>query len=472
MATYQEIIGRLFDLQKFGMKFGLESMKSILNRLGNPEKDQRYIHLAGTNGKGSTAAMLAEILKRSGYKTGLYTSPHLVTFRERIQINGRLISENDVADLSAEVWEAINPKSPPTFFEFVTAMAFLYFKRQAVDMAVIETGLGGRLDSTNVIIPLVSAITNIGLEHTEQLGPTISDIAYEKAGIIKPGALFVGGRLCKDALAVIEKKLKDNNVSQALFLDRDYRAIETTKSETKKSETHKNDAHQNQSANSPGASSLTLKHLTINYQSSRWAFDNIILNLSATYQIDNAAMAIAIAESIDSLGVKIINQAVYEGLANTSWPGRAESFAPHSWPMDKSAKAPLLLDGAHNPAGAAALAEFLSVTSKKRLHLILGVMADKDIGGVLGPILPLADRLYLTRPTYSRAATPQMLLDKLTSCFGSPSCPTELYPTLPEAVAAAASLAEPEDLVLISGSLFTVGEARAHLMGIDSVETN
>ncbi|MDR2443986.1 MAG: bifunctional folylpolyglutamate synthase/dihydrofolate synthase [Deltaproteobacteria bacterium] len=472
MPSYQQIIFSMFELQKFGMKFGLDSMARILDRLGNPHLGGRYVHIAGTNGKGSTAAMLSEILRKSGYNVGLYTSPHLVTFRERILINGRQISENSVAALSAEVWEATDKNSPPTFFEFVTAMALLYFRRQEVDLSVIEAGLGGRFDSTNVLSPIIAAITNISLEHTEHLGKTIKEIAFEKAGIIKPNIPFVGGRIEGEALEVIQDKLASCNCPRASILGIDY--------------------SRNITATNNGIS-------TFDYHGPNWQLENLSPALAGPYQADNAAMAVAIAEtlcnlgsqnSLDSLGslgnlgnldssgksaslaFNIDSENIRSGLLSVNWPGRAETFAPGAWPPDGSAKAPLIIDGAHNPGGAKALLELMATLPRKRLHLILGVMADKDIGGVLGPILPQADRVYLTRPLYHRAATPEALLDRLTKAFGPPRVPTGLYKTLPEAINTAAREAAPEDLVVISGSLFTVGEARAYLTGAPAVESN
>ncbi|MDR1657640.1 MAG: bifunctional folylpolyglutamate synthase/dihydrofolate synthase [Deltaproteobacteria bacterium] len=445
MSSYPEILARMFELQKFGIKLGLDSMLKILNRLGNPHIGGKYVHIAGTNGKGSTASMLAQILKEAGLTVGLYTSPHLVSFQERILIDGQKITEDQVACLAAEVWEGTDPDSPPTFFEFVTAMAILHFQRQEVDLAIMETGLGGRLDSTNVITPLLSAVTNVSLEHTEQLGNTISQIASEKAGIIKPGVPFVGGRLKGTALEVIKGKLAQCSVTKGLILDQDYQIV---------------------------VSAGQCGRPTFDYHGPAWELQGLTPALAGSYQADNAAMAVAMAETLISLGYRIESKAVHDGLSRASWPGRAETFLPGTWPPDGQSKAPLLLDGAHNPAGASALADLLVSLPRRRLHLIVGVMADKDIVGVLGPILPQADRLYLTRPRYHRAASPELLLERLTNAFGPPVCATGLYETLPQAIDTAAREASPQDLVVVSGSLFTVGEARAYLTGAPVVEPN
>jgi dihydrofolate synthase/folylpolyglutamate synthase len=445
--NYRQTIAKLFDLQKFGMKFGLDSMNKILENLGNPHRALKLIHIAGTNGKGSTAAMLAEGLRLSGLKTGLYTSPHLITFRERVQIDGHFIGEEDVIRLVGQVWPATDPESPPTFFEFVTAMAFLYFKEQKVDLAVIETGLGGRLDSTNVIDPLIASITNVSLEHTEHLGTTLEAIAFEKAGVIKKGRPFVGGRLSEIPLGIISQKTKELGCPVDIVLGRDYEA-EFTKAPT---------------AVNPG---------TINYRGPSWRLTEIPLALTGPYQADNGAMALALAETLSGLGYQLDPQIVARGLLSVKWPGRAETFAPGSWPPDKSSQAPLILDGAHNPDGALALATLLKISPRQKLHLVVGVMADKDIAGVLKPVLNEADILYLTRPVYHRAASPELLLERLTQSLGPIDRPYGLYPTIPEALAAASKAATKDDLVVVSGSLFTVGETRAYLIGAESVESN
>jgi dihydrofolate synthase/folylpolyglutamate synthase len=444
--TYQEEIQRLFDLQKFGMKFGLENMRTLLARLGEPQRGLRLVHLAGTNGKGSVGIMLKNGLEEAGYRTGFYTSPHLMTFRERIVVGPDLISEAEVLRLSGRVWPQVDQESPPTFFEFVTALAFLYFQEQGVEVAVIEAGLGGRLDSTNVIEPLAAAITNVTLDHTEHLGDTISAIAFEKAGVIKPGRPLVTGRLTPEAEEVIARTAAEKN-SPWLALGRDFELAVTGRDE----------------AGRP--------LLSFTQAGEVWA--GLPLNLSGAHQADNAAVALALGRLLRSQGFELRGEHFRAGLARTVWPGRTETWPPGAWPpTGPRARAPLLVDGAHNPAGSQALADHLAGLSRRRLHLLVGVMADKDIKSVLGPLLPLADRLYLTRPRFSRAASPELLRDKITAALGPPSAPTTLHPDLEEAFQAAALEAEPEDLVVLSGSLFTVGEGLAYLKGLGAVESN
>lgn len=447
MATaYQNNLARLYELQKFGIKLGLSSTENLMKRLGRPDQG-RFAHLAGTNGKGSVASIMALALQKAGYKVGLYTSPHLITFRERISINGVMISEEEVVDYANRIWAVCDAGEPPTFFEFVTALAFLYFKDAGVDWAMIEAGLGGRLDATNLIDPALSIITNISLEHTEYLGDTAEKIAWEKAGIIKPGRPTVVGMSPPEALKVILDMAREKH-SPAWVYGRDFKI-------------------------------KPLGEQTFDYQGLELSLPGLRPSLWGPHQRDNAALALAALELLRRLkSASRLERAHLEAaVQEVNWPGRAESRPPGSWPPESSplafkGRAPLLLDGAHNPAGAEALALALKDHKHAKLHLILGVMADKDLGGILGPLLPLADCLYLTRPEYDRAAAPEVLRAGIVSVCGPPEAETGLYAHIPEALEAAALKAGPEDLVLVSGSLFTVGEARAYLEGVAETELN
>ncbi|MDR1044998.1 MAG: bifunctional folylpolyglutamate synthase/dihydrofolate synthase [Candidatus Adiutrix sp.] len=444
--NYSGELRKMFELQKFGMKFGLGGIRGILEKLGQPHLGRKFIHLAGTNGKGSVGIMLHQALTEAGYKVGFYTSPHLVTFRERIRVGGEMIGEEDVLRLSDRVWGVIDPNSPPTFFEFVTAMAFLYFREKEVDLAIIEAGLGGRLDSTNVIVPLCSAVTNISLEHTEHLGDTVEKIAAEKAGIIKSGVPLVCGRLGAGAGEVIFRAAEQKK-SPVYLLGRDFEV--RTRSQDQ------------------------FGRPTVDFEMGGRRMENLAVSLAGRHQADNAALALAILDLLVGPAFSVSEEQIRSGLVRAVWPGRAELFPAGSWPPAAAgARAPLMLDGAHNPAGAQALAGLLDSLSRDRLHLVVGVMADKDIGGVLGPLIERADRLYLSRPLFSRAASPGLLWDKIAAALGPPKVLTTLYPGLPEALTAAAAEAGEGDLVLLSGSLFTVGEGRAWLMGLGDVESN
>lgn len=444
--SYKRELQKMFDLQKFGMKFGLEGMRNILEKLDNPHRKLKLVHLAGTNGKGSVGVMLQSLLSGAGYRVGLYTSPHLVTFRERIRIGPEMISEDKVLALSEKVWAAVSLDFPPTFFEFVTALAFLYFASESLDLAIIETGLGGRLDSTNVIEPLLTAITNVTLEHTDYLGHTVAEIAAEKAGIIKAGVPVAGGRLSPEARAVIEARAKEQG-SPFWLLGRDFKVEPVSQ-----------DAQ---------------GRLTVNYRRGSAAYDQLALTLAGPHQADNAAVALTLALALTEKGFNLSEDDLRQGLKKAVWPGRAEIYPAGGWPPEGAgALAPLMLDGAHNPAGAQALAEMLKGLGRRKLHVVVGVMADKDIGGVLGPILAQADRIYLTRPVFSRAASPELLREKIVASLGQPKAPTSLHPGIPQALRAAADEAAEGDLVLLSGSLFTVGECRAYLEGAPEVESN
>jgi dihydrofolate synthase/folylpolyglutamate synthase len=327
-------------------------------------------------------------------------------------------------------------------------MAFLYFQDQKPDLAIVEAGLGGRLDSTNVIEPLLTAITNVSLEHTEHLGSTIEEIAFEKAGIIKPGAPLLAGYLSAPALKVIEAKLKETG-STGLFLGRDFRLLESGQNEA-----------------GP----------VYAYKGPKFQIEGLSLALEGPHQVDNAALSIALAESLSGLGYPVKPESVAKGLNDVNWPGRAERIPPGKWPPDGSGRAPLVLDGAHNPGGALAFSAYLEKARAKNanlnVHLIVGVMADKDVAGVLSPLLPKADRVYLTRTEYDRAATPEDLRERLMAANLDIKAPLDLYPSIPRALAAAAKAAGPLDLVAVSGSLFTVGETLAYLTGQPVVEPN
>ena len=418
--SYKQTINKLFDLQKFGMKFGLSSTENLLKRLGDPHRELKILHLAGTNGKGSVGATITTILERGGYKVGFYTSPHLVTFRERFLVGGEMIEREDVARLADRVWSVCVPEEPPTFFEFITVMAFLYFLEKGVDLAVMETGLGGRLDATNVARPLVGVITNISLEHTEHLGPTLAHIAREKAGIIKPGLPVVTGEK-RPALRKIFAEITGEKKGRLYVKGVDFK-------------------HRSKPAGG------------FHYHGLNRTLDNLSLKLSGAHQIGNASLALAALELLEERGLAVGEADIRSGLLDVNWPGRAEII---------SRRPDIMLDGAHNPGAAKALASLLGTLSYPCLHMVLGVMADKDIEGIMSPLLPKAQRLYLTRTEYSRGADPAALARFIRSFGGAVTS----HPSIAEAIAAAREQAGPDDLILITGSLFTVGEARAHLTG-------
>lgn len=433
----------IYDLQRIGIKFGLENTLRLLKAMGNPHLELKTIHIAGTNGKGSTAAMVASILKAAGYRVGLYTSPHLIKLSERIQINGMPIPEPDLLHEADEIRRTIEglhfAESHPTFFETVTCLAFSYFARQGVDMAVVEVGMGGRWDATNVCQPLVSVITNVTLEHQEYLGTTIDAIAREKAGIIKPGCPIVTGAKHEDALKVIREQ------SAALGAPL-YRI----------SEIYSCEEEQGGRTSSLPLADNPLGNLHIKREGRPYL--TITPALQGRFQTMNILLAIEVAERLKALGVDIDERAVTEGIRKTVWPGR----------LQKVSRDPcLLLDGAHNPDAAERLAEVIpSQFDYERLFLVLGILKDKDIAGICRRLVPLADHVILTSPVSDRAASAAELYDTIQADGLAEGRDIAVYPHLADALSHARAHAGTKDLILVTGSLYTIGEAMT-LLGVE-----
>ncbi len=423
--AYDQALSYLYGLQKFGIKFGLSKTENLLRAFGDPQDGLRLIHIAGTNGKGSVAAMLASIFSRAGFRTGLYTSPHLVDFRERFQIDGCLIPKEVTLNLIAEVRSRTDPGEPPTFFEFVTAMAFLYFAREQVDIGIIETGLGGRLDATNIIRPRVTVITPLGLEHQEYLGKTLARITEEKAGIIKAGVPLVTGVTQPSAREILVRTCREKDAP--LFLaGRDFTTRKT------------------------GGGTFT-------YVGFGRKLKGMRSGLLGDHQIRNAGLALSAALLWPEGPQEVREGDLREGLQSVSWPGRLELASQNPR---------IVLDGAHNPKAMGVLARVLpQVFEYKRLFLIIGVMQDKDISGVLAPIVPLADRIFLTRAEYNRSAAPEHLFSLIKE--NRERC--RLFTGLAEALARAGKEAAPDDLICVTGSLFVVGEARNLIKNLKNI---
>ncbi len=422
--TYSSAVAYLYRLQKHGIKLGLETMTALTARLGMPQNRYRTLHIAGTNGKGSTAAMAAAMLQAAGYRVGLYTSPHLVDFRERIRVNGEMIPESRVAQLTDQLQALHQPELSPTFFEYTTAMAFQHFADAAVDVAVLEVGLGGRFDATNVVTPMACAITTIALDHQAYLGSTLSSIAFEKAGIIKPGVPVVLGRLDDDAWRTIEQVARERQAPVFRI-----------------------DEHFHTEGEEPQQFS---------YRGVGMHYNGLTCVLAGRHQLDNAACALALLEAAAPQGIVITSEAVRTGLQAVSWAGRLEV-------VDR--RPTILLDGAHNPAAATALADFL--TGADRLHpsrpvvLVLGMMRDKDHRGFVEPLRGLVDEVVLTQADLPRSATAQELQSSLGNLLPHP----HVMPSLSDAMALARQLATPDGLVCVTGSLMLVGECKAWIHG-------
>ncbi|TGU71088.1 bifunctional folylpolyglutamate synthase/dihydrofolate synthase [Geomonas terrae] len=413
--TYAETLEHIYALGRFGIKPGLDRIVPLLAALGNPQDTFKTVHVVGTNGKGSTSSFLASILGAGGYRTGLFTSPHLISFTERMKVNGAEIEEDEVARLAALVLAAAPKES--TFFEIVAALAALYFAESGVDIAIFEAGMGGRLDATNALSGILCAIAPISLEHTDYLGSTVEEIAAEKAGICKPGAPVVTARQLPEAQFIIEHNAdrlaaplyRQGEAFDAFWMDRSlyYRGVSHT-------------------------------------------LDGLQCGLLGRYQSGNAALALACAELLGAIGFPVTPQAMAAGVANARWPGRMELFgdAPR-----------VLLDGAHNPAGARALAEALDDIPRGRLFLVIGVMADKELSGILSPLLPLAERVFAVTPALDRALPAVELAGY---CLGA-GVEALAAGSVGEGVELARNVAGDDDLIVVCGSLFTVGEARGHL---------
>lgn len=422
--TYSSAVAYLYRLQKHGIKLGLETMTALTARLGMPQSRYRTLHIAGTNGKGSTAAMAAVILQAAGYRVGLYTSPHLVDFRERIRVNGEMIAESQVAQLTEQLQALCPPDLAPTFFEYTTAMAFQHFADSGVDVAVLEVGLGGRFDATNVVTPMACAITTIALDHQAYLGNTRSAIAFEKAGIIKSGVPVVLGRLDDDAWRTIEQVARERQAPV-------FRIGEHFHTEGEEPQ-------------------------QFSYRGLGMRYDGLTCPLAGRHQLDNAACALALLAAAAPQGIVVTSEAMRTGLHAVKWAGRLEV-------ADR--RPTILLDGAHNPAAATALADFL--TRADRSHpsrpviLVLGMMRDKDHRGFVEPLRSLVDEVVLTQADLPRSATAQELQSSLGDLLSHP----HVVPSLSDAMALARQLATPDGLVCVTGSLMLVGECKAWLHG-------
>jgi dihydrofolate synthase/folylpolyglutamate synthase len=420
-TAYQQSLDYLYGLEKFGMIFGLTQVKRILKAIGDPHREVQAIHIGGTNGKGSTAAMIASILQKEGYRVGLYTSPHLIRFTERIKVNGKEIDKEEVAALSEWMRERIavaNIPSPFTFFDFTTAMALYYFNQKMVDLVVLEVGLGGRLDSTNVVDPLLSIITNISKDHEAYLGKSLLKIAKEKAGIIKKRRPLITAATQPHILRLFSKICQEIR-SPYFRVGKEFRYVPA----------ENGDFH---------------------YEGLHRKLWGLHLNLRGSHQIINATTALGALEVLEDLGYPVSIDAMVEGLREVDWPGRLERVA--SSPS-------VILDGAHNPGGALVLREYLKKGFEyQHLNLLIGVMKDKDIQSILHLLAPLADHIILTQPNNERAASPAVL-KKALGRYGKRA---EIIEDLKEAIERGLSITGQEDLFCITGSLYTVGEAKAY----------
>ena len=419
---YSGTIEYLYGLQQHGMKFGLDNIQRLMSLLGSPQRSFSSVHVAGTNGKGSTSAMIEALLRTRGVRTGLFTSPHLVSFTERIRVNGEEISEDAVIELADEVREAAAGFEDfcPTFFEVVTSMAFLHFMRMKVEWAVVETGMGGRLDATNIVRPEVAVITSIGLDHREFLGDTLGEIAGEKAGIIKEGVPVVTAEQSPEVMRVIQRRCDEMGAPLYRF------GLEFS------------------AERASGAAEAVSLHYN-----GKNAYRDVGLSLAGDHQIGNAALALKAAEVLSEKHPEMVFD-IRKGLGSVSWPGRLEMIRENP---------PILIDGAHNPHATAVLAAHLRKllgTKYRRIIMVAGVMGDKDIKGILGPLLPLAAEIIFASPAYGRAASAA----RLQSCATDLGHASKTAGSVAGALTMAEGLYQPGDLLLVTGSFYTIGEAK------------
>lgn len=428
-----------------GMRFGLERIEGAMEALGRPERSLRTLHIAGTNGKGSTCAFAAALLSEMGLKVGLYTSPHLVRPGERIQVAGRELSERLFAKRVAELLSAL-PEGRVggeqlSYFEFETTLALHHFAKERVDLAILEAGLGGRLDATNVCRPEVAAITRIGLDHVELLGGTIEAIAREKAGILKAGAAAVIARQPSEALAALERAAEARGIGP-FVAGRDFYLAEEPLPPG------------DRGASPPEEGTLLSFFAASSPRAApRLRGRALRLGLLGPYQRENAETALMCAIL---LAPELGEETLRAGVAKARWPGRLERIA----------EAPLtLLDGAHNADGARALAEALRALYPERpLYLLFGALADKDVRAIAAHLFPLAKALHLAAPRSERA----LPLDALEALAREHGLAPRIHASIGEGVDAARAHARAEGgerpLVLIAGSLYLIGDARAHLL--------
>lgn len=444
MGRYQDALEFIFSYvrhekhPRYGAEaaaLSLDRMRDLLDRLGRPQERFRCIHIAGTKGKGSTSAMTEAVLRAAGYRTGLYTSPHLHTFRERIRLNGALMTKADLVALLADVRPAFEATPDINTFEIMTALAFSFFARQGVEWAVIETGLGGRLDPTNVVTPAVCGITSISYDHVELLGPTLSLIATEKAGIIKPGIPVVSAPQAPEALAVIEQTCAQQG-ARLVQIGRDWQAFGRS-------------------------ASLFGQTLTLCRPDNREKLSDLRITLTGEHQLENTAVAVAMLAELRACGAAISHDIVHRGLAQARWPGRFEVL--HCQPD-------LIVDCAHNGDSARrlrkTLARFYPPTVGRRLALVFGASADKDIAAILRALLTTdpADpctrpvKIVMTRSGHPRQADPAQLA-ALASTI-APEIQTTTADSLDAALTEALTWAAPGDVICVTGSVFVVAQAR------------
>jgi dihydrofolate synthase / folylpolyglutamate synthase len=415
MERYFETLEKIFNLRGGIIDLRLDRMRQALALFNHPENQFPSLHIAGTNGKGSTAALLHNILQQAGYRTALYTSPHLESFTERIRIGQEEIAPAEVVSLADEIWQCTAAANVPlTFFEFITVMAFIYFARKRVDVAVVEVGLGGRLDATNVVTPLVSVITTISKDHEAYLGPDELSIAREKGGIVKSRIPLVCGKMSEPVTKLLQDIARMRE-SPAYFLGTSF--------------------------------SFLLKNGRLfDYIGMKQNLSDLAVALRGRHQLANASLALAALELV-SEHFPVAETVIRQGLEKVRWPGRLEVMAER--PL-------VILDGAHNPEGVRALADaLLDLRQGRKIRVLFATMADKEWQLMLGILASLADQMIFTRVAMERSADPELLVKSIPVQVSN-----RVIHDSKTALAALLDTAQPDDIVVVAGSLYLLGEVR------------
>lgn len=425
--NYEQALEYIHGTYKFGSKLGLENINYLLELLDNPHENLKVIHIAGTNGKGSTSSFIHGVLKSAGYKVGLYTSPYIEEFTERMQINGEKINKQTLGAITAIVKEKIQRmveegRNHPTEFEVVTAIAFLYFSQEKVDFVVLEVGMGGRLDATNVVKnPLLSVITPIDYDHTDYLGDTLEKIAFEKAGIIKENNFVVAYPQNHEALKVVEDVTSERNSSLTIA---NFDTVEV---------------HQR---------SIYEQQFSVEIFGEK--YNDVKIQLTGQHQIYNCCLALTALEILKKhRNIEISKEAIYDGLYSTKWIGRLEVLS----------KDPItIIDGAHNLQSAAALKNSIeTLLNGRKITFVVAMLKDKDVKGVLQNLIPIMDKVIVTTPNNPRAMDPDELAKELVE-FGKDIA---ICKDVPSAVERAYELTPSDGVILFAGSLYMIGEARS-----------
>ncbi len=428
--NYEQALAYIHGTYKFGSKLGLENITELLHRLGDPHRQFKAIHVGGTNGKGSVTSMLTHVLFEAGYRVGMFISPYLERFTERIQVNLEEIQPEELADITALVKTKVDEmledgRNHPTEFEIVTAIGFVYFARRQVDYAVVEVGLGGRLDATNVVDPLVSVITSISYDHMDVLGNTLDKIAYEKAGIIKPNRPVVSYPQPPEAMEIIRNVARQRNAPL-------YKV--------------NNDAILIRSSGIDGQ--------IFDYTFDGQAYPNVAIQLIGCHQVVNAATALTTISVLRQQGLSLSQASIYEGMKKANWPGRIEILRRQPY---------VVIDGAHNAKGAQALADAIrEYFADRPVTLVIGVSRDKEVDAILKELCPLAESVIVTRYENPRSLEPDILAERVKRYY-----PGQIVVErdAKKAIQTGLERVKPDGLLLFTGSLYLIGMIRSYFTG-------